>query len=349
MANIILRLNKGTPITNAEMDANLSALNNDLVAHIGSSGGSHGVATQSVSGFMASADKTKLDGIDFSANNYSLPTASTTVLGGVKVDGTTITITDGVIKGLNQYVLPTASTTVLGGVKVDGTTITISNGVIGVTGTVTNATNSVNSTNATYLSATQQNQVITGKQSSLVMAKNNATTGSFVAKATGTGDSNLAGLTFANDAYSIKMGVRSDGYFGIGGGSRDAWSWYSDPSGNMVAVGDISAYSDERLKEDFKKIQNPLDIICKLDGGSFTWKTGFAHTDSKAGKKDYGVLANQVKSVLPELINESIELDGETYKTVAYIKLIPFLIESVKALKEENDILRRDIELLKND
>ena len=30
-------------------------------------------------------------------NNYTLPTASTTVLGGVKVDGTSITITDGVI------------------------------------------------------------------------------------------------------------------------------------------------------------------------------------------------------------------------------------------------------------
>jgi len=62
---------------------------------------------------------------------YTLPTASTTVLGGVKVDGTTITINgSGVISGANTYTLPTASTTVLGGVKVDGTTITITGGVI---------------------------------------------------------------------------------------------------------------------------------------------------------------------------------------------------------------------------
>jgi len=62
---------------------------------------------------------------------YTLPTASTTVLGGVKVDGSTITINgSGVISGANTYSLPTASTTVLGGVKVDGTTITINNGVI---------------------------------------------------------------------------------------------------------------------------------------------------------------------------------------------------------------------------
>ena len=64
-------------------------------------------------------------------SQYTLPTASTTVLGGVKVDGSTITINgSGVISGANTYSLPTASTTVLGGVKIDGTTITINNGVI---------------------------------------------------------------------------------------------------------------------------------------------------------------------------------------------------------------------------
>ena len=55
---------------------------------------------------------------------YTLPTASTTVLGGVKVDGSTITINgSGVISGANTYSLPIATTTVLGGVKIDGTTI----------------------------------------------------------------------------------------------------------------------------------------------------------------------------------------------------------------------------------
>ena len=64
-------------------------------------------------------------------SQYTLPTASTAVLGGVKVDGSTITINgSGVISGANTYSLPTATTTVLGGVKIDGTTITISNGVI---------------------------------------------------------------------------------------------------------------------------------------------------------------------------------------------------------------------------
>lgn len=65
---------------------------------------------------------------DQSTTPYTLPTASTTTLGGVKIDGTTIIIDDGVISATNsgsQYTLPTASTNTLGGVKIDGTTVTI--------------------------------------------------------------------------------------------------------------------------------------------------------------------------------------------------------------------------------
>lgn len=67
-------------------------------------------------------------------NSYTLPTATTSILGGVKIDGTTITINgSGVITANNTYTLPTAGISalgVLGGVKVDGSTITINNGVI---------------------------------------------------------------------------------------------------------------------------------------------------------------------------------------------------------------------------
>jgi hypothetical protein len=75
---------------------------------------------------------------------YTLPTASSSVLGGVKVDGTTVTISSGIISA-TAYTLPTASASVLGGVKVDGTTITITGGVIssvgGSSGTVTDYNN----------------------------------------------------------------------------------------------------------------------------------------------------------------------------------------------------------------
>ena len=44
-------------------------------------------ATTTQSGIMSSTDKAKLDGIAYGANNYTLPTASATALGGIKVSG----------------------------------------------------------------------------------------------------------------------------------------------------------------------------------------------------------------------------------------------------------------------
>jgi hypothetical protein len=56
----------------------------------------HGGATQSAAGFMSAADKKKLDGIAEGANKYSLPTATSNVLGGVKT-GANITNNSGVL------------------------------------------------------------------------------------------------------------------------------------------------------------------------------------------------------------------------------------------------------------
>jgi hypothetical protein len=66
--------------------------------------------------------------------SYTLPTASTTVLGGVRVDGTTITINgSGIISSASAYTLPAATASVRGGIKV-GSGLTITGDVLSVTG-----------------------------------------------------------------------------------------------------------------------------------------------------------------------------------------------------------------------
>lgn len=72
-------------------------------------------------------DTDYLDGIYL--RSYTLPTASSTTLGGIKV-GTGLTISSGVLSTSGGgYTLPTASSGVLGGVKI-GSGITITSGVI---------------------------------------------------------------------------------------------------------------------------------------------------------------------------------------------------------------------------
>lgn len=79
----------------------------------------YGMASQGANGLMSAADKKKLDGIASGANNftYSLPTASATVLGGVKT-GSNITNTGGVLSLTKAnvtsalgYTPPTTNTT----------------------------------------------------------------------------------------------------------------------------------------------------------------------------------------------------------------------------------------------
>ncbi len=69
-------------------------------------------------------------------NKYTLPTASSSTLGGVKVGSNLSIDSNGVLSAdAQQYILPTASTSTLGGVKIDGSTITIDqNGVISSSG-----------------------------------------------------------------------------------------------------------------------------------------------------------------------------------------------------------------------
>lgn len=77
-------------------------------------------------------EKTKLSGIDDNANNYTLPAATTTTLGGIIV-GDRLSIDDtGKLVATYTYTLPTASSSVLGGVKT-GSNITNTDGTISLT------------------------------------------------------------------------------------------------------------------------------------------------------------------------------------------------------------------------
>jgi len=66
-------------------------------------------AGSSNAGVMSAADKTKLDGIDQGANNYKLPTATASVLGGVKVGSNLSVDLNGVLSGNYALVTQTAN------------------------------------------------------------------------------------------------------------------------------------------------------------------------------------------------------------------------------------------------
>jgi hypothetical protein len=167
----------------------------------------------------------------------------------------------------------------------------------------------------------------------------------------GTGDSNVAAMSFhCSGTYGLHMHLRHDSYFGIGGWSASTWRWYVQTStGDMTAAGNVTAYSDIRLKENIKPLENCVTKIMKLNGVSFNWKN-LPDIVGNPGKKDYGIIAQEVEKVFPEVIHESAHEspDGDKYKTVAYDKLVPVLLEAIK--EQQNDInnLKQQIKELKS-
>jgi hypothetical protein len=92
----------------------------------------------------------------------------------------------------------------------------------------------------------------------------------------------------------------------------------ADWSGYVRAVR-LFSLSDERQKEDIQPLQNSSDILSKIDGKLFDWKSG--------PKNDSGIIAQNVEQVLPDLI-----IGEQGSKSVNYNSLIAL---SASALKEE--------------
>jgi len=103
-------------------------------------------------------------------------------------------------------------------------------------------------------------------------------------------------------------------------------------SGNTLVEGTIRSYSDiiaysssdVRLKDNIRVIESPIEKISKISGVSFNWNN--KQSVHEVGTKDYGVIAQEIEEVLPELV--TTRDDG--YKAVRYEKVVPLLIESIK-------------------
>jgi hypothetical protein len=120
--------------------------------------------------------------------------------------------------------------------------------------------------------------------------------------------------------------------------------------GEIRASSEITAYfsSDRRLKENIKLIENPITIIDQIRGVTFDWTDEhMAHRGGEDGyfvrKHDIGVIAQEVQAVLPELVGT--REDG--YLAVKYEKMVPLLIEAIKAQQKTIDTLTSEIKEIK--
>jgi hypothetical protein len=124
-------------------------------------------------------------------------------------------------------------------------------------------------------------------------------------------------ITFSNTTAatsSTSGAVKISGGLGVGGA--------------IYAAGDVTAYSDDRLKTNIHEIENGLDKVMALRGITFERIAD--------GSISTGVSAQDVHAVLPE----AVSIDEEGLMAVKYGNLVGLLIEAIKDLKDEVNELK---------
>lgn len=162
---------------------------------------------------------------------------------------------------------------------------------------------------------------------------------------------NVSGHTEWQDNYHVRLGTGADfrmyhngshNYFDMYTGNlyiRDSTTnrFTFDDAGHFTATGNITAYSDIRVKTDIQTITDALAKVSLLNGVTFL------RTDTDKLDRQTGLIAQHVKQVLPEAVQELENGD----LTVAYGNMVGLLVESIKELNAKLELLKQETESLR--
>jgi hypothetical protein len=133
------------------------------------------------------------------------------------------------------------------------------------------------------------------------------------------------GLVFATKAPGSasaslvdRMVIDANGNVGIGKTNPD---YALDVVGDIQASGNVTAYSDRRLKSNIRRIESALDKVRALNGYTFTMNE----------KSSTGLIAQEILPILPEAVTGS----EDTNYAVAYGNMMGLIVEAIKELEQK--------------
>lgn len=144
-----------------------------------------------------------------------------------------------------------------------------------------------------------------------------------------TGTGTYLPMTFStNNTERMRIDVAGDVGIGI---ADPVYKLHVD--GQIYATGDITAFSDERLKENISTINNATELVEAMRGVYYTRKG--------TNKQSVGVIAQEMQKVLPQVVADASEYLGVSYGNIVGV-LIEAIKEQNKKIKElEQKILDR--------
>ena len=156
-----------------------------------------------------------------------------------------------------------------------------------------------------------------------------------------TGDIRFNNSTWTGETDDGKIQTHGDHmYFQTAGSS---WFFRKNDGTTAASIANNGTYStsDITLKKDVVTISNSVDTIKQLTGRSFTWKDD--------NVKSFGVIAQEVETILPELVTSTEEPDGSTVepkKMVNYPAFTGHFIEAIKELVTKIETLETKVAAL---
>ncbi len=158
-------------------------------------------------------------------------------------------------------------------------------------------------------------------------------------------DAHIRLETFGGTEYMTMLYDGSTKFRNFGIGSEFQWRNAGNtitmrllPTGDLGINGSLSQNSDERLKTNIHPLQNSLQKIISLNGYHYNWIEA-----TRDKKLQTGILAQEIEKQMPELVTA----DDNGTKSVNYNGIIPYLIEALKELKTENEAMKKEIKMLK--
>jgi len=132
--------------------------------------------------------------------------------------------------------------------------------------------------------------------------------------------SNVISSTDTNTTYTAGNGLTLTGTEFTMSGSY---------TGDFTATGDVTAYSDQRLKRNVETITNAVDVVNCLRGVNF----------EKDGRHSTGVIAQEIEEFFPEVVHT----DADGMKSVAYGNISGLLIEAIKEQQKTIEDMKKHI------
>lgn len=153
------------------------------------------------------------------------------------------------------------------------------------------------------------------------------------------------GIVIDNSGWTTKSTIRPYTNWNAMLGSTECY--WGVLAVDHIFTNAIDQLSDENLKENIRKIEDPLSKILRLNGVKYDLKPEiYAEAEGEwhdklveGGKDKFGFLAQELMLVIPELVS----LNDNGYYSLNYIDLIPIIVEAMKDQQVQIDELQLQI------